>query len=141
MEQHLTIIENMYDRYSYGAYVAECKNKNVEPLTISKFACLSGRVGVALVMHYDVPLPEAYARLMRDEINLIPRFVAAVESVAETVTMNESRGLGDTVAKITHATGIDKLAALYTQVTGKDCGCTRRQEFLNKLVPYGIKEE
>ncbi|MDW7643457.1 MAG: hypothetical protein SCI25_00280 [Desulfuromonadales bacterium] len=46
------------------------------------------------------------------------------------------RGLGDTVAAITQATGLDKLAHLYTRVTGKDCGCKRRQALLNKLVPY-----
>ncbi len=57
------------------------------------------------------------------------------------LVFEESRGLGDTVAKITHATGLDKLAQLYTQVTGKPCGCTSRQEALNKLVPYGIKED
>jgi hypothetical protein len=51
-----------------------------------------------------------------------------------------SKGLGDTIAKITHATGLDKLAELYTQLTGKDCGCKNRQEALNKLVPYGITE-
>ena len=46
------------------------------------------------------------------------------------------RGLGDTIAKFTHATGIDKVAEFYTRVTGKDCGCKGRQEALNKLVPY-----
>jgi hypothetical protein len=50
-------------------------------------------------------------------------------------------GLGDTIAKITHATGLDKLSNLYTQITGKPCGCAGRQEALNKLIPYGIKEE
>ena len=51
-----------------------------------------------------------------------------------------SRGLGDTVAKITHATGLDKLADIYTGLTGKPCGCASRQEALNKLVPYGVVE-
>jgi hypothetical protein len=46
-------------------------------------------------------------------------------------------GLGDTVAVITTALGITKLAELYTNITGKDCGCKTRQEYLNKLVPYG----
>ena len=53
---------------------------------------------------------------------------------------SKSRGLGDTIANITHATGLDKLATLYTQVTGKPCGCQSRQEALNKLIPYGVKE-
>lgn len=50
------------------------------------------------------------------------------------------RGLGDTVAGITEYTGMGKLAQLFKVVTGKDCGCTSRQEALNKLFPYGIKE-
>jgi hypothetical protein len=50
-----------------------------------------------------------------------------------------SRGLGDTIAKVTHATGIDKLAKVYTKVTKKPCGChgkNGRQGKLNRLVPY-----
>lgn len=50
-------------------------------------------------------------------------------------------GLGDTIADITHATGLDRLAELYTTITGKDCGCRTRQEALNKLFPYGVNEE
>jgi hypothetical protein len=42
------------------------------------------------------------------------------------IHMEVSRGLGDTIAKITSAVGI------------KPCGgCKERQEILNKLVPYG----
>lgn len=47
-----------------------------------------------------------------------------------------SQGLGDTVAHLTHATGLDRLAEVYTQATGKPCGCKARQEKLNHLVPY-----
>jgi len=46
---------------------------------------------------------------------------------------NESKGLGDTIAKITKATGIDKVAKF---VLGEDCGCDKRKEKLNKLFPY-----
>jgi hypothetical protein len=45
----------------------------------------------------------------------------------------ESKGLGDTIAKITKATGIDKVAKF---VLGEDCGCDKRKEKLNKLFPY-----
>jgi len=45
----------------------------------------------------------------------------------------KSKGLGDTIAKITEATGIDKLAKF---VLGEDCGCDERKEKLNKLFPY-----
>ena len=50
---------------------------------------------------------------------------------------NNSKGLGDTVAKITHATGIDKLAEVAAKMLGKDdCGCKKRQELLNEKFPY-----
>jgi len=52
-----------------------------------------------------------------------------------------AKGLGDTIANITHATGLDKLAELYTKITGKPCGCGSRQEYLNKLFPYGVVEK
>lgn len=45
----------------------------------------------------------------------------------------KAEGLGDTVAQITKATGIDKLVKF---VAGEDCGCDARKEKLNKLFPY-----
>lgn len=45
----------------------------------------------------------------------------------------EQEGLGDTIAAITEATGIDKVVK---SLVGDDCGCKARQERLNKLVPY-----
>ena len=48
-----------------------------------------------------------------------------------------SRGLGDTIAKFTHATGIAKAVEVVTEVLGiEDCGCRGRQEWINDLVPY-----
>ena len=44
-----------------------------------------------------------------------------------------SRGLGDTIAKFTEATGI---ATVVKAIAGDDCGCDKRQEWLNKVVPY-----
>lgn len=46
----------------------------------------------------------------------------------------KSRGLGDTIAKVTHATGIAQLVKKASG--GKDCGCRKRQEQLNNLLPY-----
>jgi len=48
----------------------------------------------------------------------------------------QARGLGDTVAIITQATGIDKLAEIYEKTTGKPCNCRKRQTLLNTLIPY-----
>jgi hypothetical protein len=44
-----------------------------------------------------------------------------------------SRGLGDVVAKITHATGIDRVVKA---VTGGGCGCEERQAALNAAIPF-----
>ena len=53
----------------------------------------------------------------------------------------KSKGLGDTVAKITQATGLDKVAHAAAKLAGKeDCGCGKRQETLNKMFPYKDKE-
>lgn len=46
---------------------------------------------------------------------------------------SKSRGLGDSVEKLTRATGIKKLVEKYGPT---DCGCDKRQDKLNKLFPY-----
>jgi len=49
--------------------------------------------------------------------------------------LKAGKPLGDMVADVTHATGVDRLAEVYSSVTGKDCGCKARQEWLNQLFP------
>ena len=48
----------------------------------------------------------------------------------------ESKGLGDTIKKITKATGIKKVVDTVSKITGKVCGCEDRKNFLNKKFPY-----
>jgi hypothetical protein len=48
----------------------------------------------------------------------------------------KSKGLGDTVEKITTATGIKKVVETVSKATGKDCGCGRRKDALNRIFPY-----
>lgn len=49
----------------------------------------------------------------------------------------ESKGLGDTIEKITEATGIKTLVEKTTQALGiEDCGCAARKARLNQLFPY-----
>ncbi len=47
-----------------------------------------------------------------------------------------SRGLGDTIAKFTHATGIAQAVEAVSQIVGVPCGCNERQQWLNEVVPY-----
>ena len=50
---------------------------------------------------------------------------------------NKSKGLGDTIAKITNATGLDKVADTIAKSMGKeDCGCNKRRKTLNEIFPY-----
>jgi len=48
-----------------------------------------------------------------------------------------SKGFGDTIAKFTEATGIDKVVHF---IAGNDCNCKARQEVLNKMFPYKTPE-
>ena len=45
----------------------------------------------------------------------------------------QPKGLGDTIAKITKATGIDKVVKF---IAGDDCGCDERQALWNKEFKY-----
>jgi hypothetical protein len=47
-------------------------------------------------------------------------------------------GLGDTIAMILKATGVETVVKA---VAGDECGCKARQEKLNKLFPYGKSKE
>jgi hypothetical protein len=51
----------------------------------------------------------------------------------------ESKGLGDTIDKITTATGIKSVVNGVARVTKKECGCAKRREQLNKKYPYASK--
>lgn len=46
------------------------------------------------------------------------------------------KGLGDTVEKFTKATGIKKVVDAVAKTTGKDCGCGKRKDTLNRIFPY-----
>ena len=50
----------------------------------------------------------------------------------------KSIGLGDTIEKITKATGIKTIVDTVSKATGKDCGCNKRKETLNKIFPYNF---
>ena len=52
-----------------------------------------------------------------------------------------SKGLGDTIEKITEVTGIKAAVEWFSETTGVDCGCDKRKEALNKAFPYKAKVE
>jgi len=61
-------------------------------------------------------------------------------SNATGIPSYQSRGLGDTVEKITKATGVKKIVETVSKAMGKDCGCKGRKNKLNKLFPYKNKQ-
>ena len=54
------------------------------------------------------------------------------DEIKDTLKKN-SKGLGDTIDKITTVTQFKKLV---NEVLGEDCGCSERKEKLNKIFPY-----
>ena len=48
----------------------------------------------------------------------------------------KSKGLGDTIEKITKATGINRVVDVISKSTGKDCGCSGQKDTLNRKFPY-----
>jgi len=115
------IVQQLKDPFDYSEY----EKTEVNPMTMATYAQKLGMLMVARKAFPGVSDQESLQK-MKERMNN---------------DFQKSSGLGDTVAKITHATGLDKLSELYTQITGKPCGCKERQEALNKLFPYGIKEE
>lgn len=55
--------------------------------------------------------------------------------------MEKSKGLGDTVEKFTTVTGIKKVVETVAKAAGKDCGCSKRRDTLNRVFPYNNKEQ
>jgi hypothetical protein len=49
--------------------------------------------------------------------------------------MKKDKGLGDTIERITNATGISKIVKSITN----ECGCKKRKDKLNNLFPYKNK--
>jgi|TARA_B100000073_G_scaffold57367_1_gene42477 hypothetical protein len=48
----------------------------------------------------------------------------------------KSKGLGDTIHKVTKATGIKTIVDKVSKGLNVPCGCQARREALNRLVPY-----
>ena len=49
--------------------------------------------------------------------------------------LEAGKTLGDTLEKIFKATGIADRSDKYARITGRDCGCEKRHEILDKIFP------
>lgn len=57
--------------------------------------------------------------------------------MSEEIRNKESKGFGDTIAKVTNTLGLDKVAESVAKAVGKeDCGCNKRKQRLNDMFPY-----
>lgn len=115
------VLEKMQNIYDYDEYRGLTDN----PVPFMTFASFCG---VYMAIRYrfgDKPFREGHA-------------IVQAEMLAAHAGI--SIGLGDTIAKLTKTTGLDKLAEAYTSITGKDCGCAKRQARLNELVPYSTNK-
>ena len=50
--------------------------------------------------------------------------------------MSKPRGLGDAIEVVAKATGVKAVVEKVSKATGKDCGCGRRRDKLNEMVPF-----
>ena len=85
---------------------------------------------------YLLEIAPALARMLPDGVQEYdeqhPAWRAAVKKYRPA-----ARGLGDTIERTLDATGIGPVAKkIITTVTGRPCGCAKRRDFLNGLVPY-----
>ena len=53
--------------------------------------------------------------------------------------LRNMRGMGDLVERNTEKTGIKAVVDKVAEKTGKDCGCGKRRDKLNKAIPFGDK--
>ena len=62
-----------------------------------------------------------------------------LQGVDGNVNIMKSRGLGDTIEKVTKATGIKKMVDKVSEGLNIPCGCEGRRDALNILFPYKNK--
>ena len=48
----------------------------------------------------------------------------------------KSRGIGDSIEKITTATGIKSIVNKTAKLLGRSCNCDKRKQWLNRQFPY-----
>ena len=54
--------------------------------------------------------------------------------------LKEDKGLGDTIERITTATGIKKAVYAINEITGTKCGCDKRKKAFNRRFPYDMEK-
>jgi hypothetical protein len=65
-----------------------------------------------------------------------PHMYNTMAKVVSLLKKQEDKGVGDTVERLAHVIGADKIAKAYETVTHKPCGCQKRKEKLNGEYGY-----
>lgn len=78
--------------------------------------------------------PDPAKRRVTPAIRSSP-FTAEDAPVLREIDTAISRGLGDDLTALFHRLGADKAAKIFEKVTGLNCGCRRRADWLNKWWP------
>ena len=65
--------------------------------------------------------------------------ILALQHNGVSLKDEKSAGLGDTVAKVLGSFGITK--EIVSKALGSTCKCEKRRTWLNKIFPYGIKDD
>lgn len=100
-------------RFDYDEYVRACEVRRCEPEPIGRFAAMSGVLFLAKQLYPDKQEIDAYWQL----------------ELHSNAPIKVSTGLGDTIAKITSAMGIQPCG-----------GCEERRIIFNRMFPYKAKE-
>ena len=136
-------------RRSWFLQLATTMDDRTSPWSFEAMATRRAKIHRAEICAAQMPAPRQVSGHFIDGLdksdwvlpyhNLMHRGEPALEH--ETFLRSEgfafpARGLGDSVAKITQATGVAKVVDRISAATGRDCRCQRRREVLNRVVPY-----
>lgn len=55
------------------------------------------------------------------------------------VKKSKPKGLGDTIERITEATGVKAIVEKVSEIANVPCGCGGRRDALNEMFPYDKK--
>jgi hypothetical protein len=88
----------------------------------------------------DIQAPTPAPRPQPEKLKQTTGFFKEENEEGSDLEPSESKGFGDTIAKITKATGIKAVVDAVSEATGRDCGCEERQSSLNKMIPYKQKK-
>jgi hypothetical protein len=56
--------------------------------------------------------------------------------MAKITKVKNMRGMGDVVDAITTVTGVKQVVKAVSNAVGKDCGCDKRRDTLNRTFPF-----